>query len=540
MAATTASTADIIAFLAQPASYPHHPPGVEIRQTHASVLALAPPYVFKVKKRVNLGFLDFTTLAARKTNCERERRLNSRLCPDLYLAVLPIALHQGQLIFGAQGRPVDYALQMKLLPEGYFLDQLLQANRLSPAILDQVLAVLQAFYKNHPSQPFMAAYGDIARIRETVKENLATLQQHAGDLVHPASLAAIRHYFQAFLTTHRDLFAKRVQEHKIQDCHGDLHLDHIHFRKGKVCIFDCIEFNDRFRYIDVASDIAFLAMDLDYHDRRDQSLYLSGRITQLLADPDMNLLLNFYKACRACVRAMVECLRSQEPEVPEAERNRSRKAAKRYVGLALTYALWGSGPVVLLVCGPSGSGKSALATRLAALLGWPCLSSDVSRKQSFGLPLHRHPDARLRASLYSQPVTEAVYQSLLNQTLAQVKNHRPVVVDATFGQAQHRALFERALAPLGLPYYFLELQASAEVIKKRLAQRDKSPLAVSDARLEDYDLLRHHYQPPREVAPAHLLQINAAPELEVIVTHLLHGLCRLNSNPAPVKSPQLQ
>jgi uncharacterized protein len=539
MAATQVSTERIIAFLRQPVSYPHQPPTVAIRQTHASVLAIAPPFVYKVKKHVDLGFMDFTGLQQRKRNCERERRLNSRLCPDLYLDVVPIALHHDQLSFGTQGRIVEYALRMKQLPEGGFLDQLLARGQLSPAVLDQVLAVLQQFYASHPPQAFVAAYGGRERIRQTVEENLATLQQQAADTVHPVALAAIRAYCCRFFEEKSALFAQRVQQHRIRDCHGDLHLDHIHLCQDQVCIFDCIEFNDRFRYIDVASDIAFLAMDLDYHERPDLAHYVSSRMAELLQDPDMNLLMDFYKTCRACVRAMVEGIRSGEGEVPAAERQLSRQAAQRYLGLALGYGLFGSRPAVLLVCGRSGSGKSTLAQSLAALLGWKYASSDVTRKEISGLTLYQHVDQHLRPGLYSQPVTDQVYQVLLDQTLAQIQGHHPIVVDATFGQAKHRALFQQALNALQVPYYFLEMQASDEVIKQRMAQRDKSHQVVSDARLEDFDLLRRIYQEPKEVVPAHLLHIDAGPQTGLILAQVLQRLSRNNSqNPQPVQNPK--
>lgn len=537
MAVTQVSTEKMIDFLRQPASYPHHPPAVSIRQTHASVLAIAPPYVYKVKKHVNLGFLDFTGLQERKDNCERERRLNSRLCPDLYLDVLPISLKNDRLSFGTAGTVVEYALLMKQLPEGFFLNQLLQANQVTPATLDRVLAVLQEFYTTHPPQAFVAAYGRRECIRQTVEENLATLQQQVGETVPQLSLEAIRDYLGHFLDQNSDLFAQRVHQHRIRDCHGDLHLDHIHLFGDQVSIFDCVEFNDRFRYIDVASDIAFLAMDFDFEDRPDLAQYVSSRMAQLLGDPDMRLLMDFYKACRACVRAMVEGIKSREQEVSAEEQHLSRQTAQRYVRLALSYALFGSGPAVLLVCGRSGSGKSTLAQSLAALLGWQYVSSDVTRKEAAGISLFQHVEPELRQGLYSQPVTDQVYQMLLNQTLTQVTHHRPIVVDATFGQARHRTLFQQALTPLQVPYYFLEMQTSEEVIRERLARRDKSRQVVSDARLEDFDLLRQIYQPPQDVLPGHILHIDAGPDAGLILAQVLRRLSRLRQPQPARKSP---
>ncbi|WP_162052153.1 bifunctional aminoglycoside phosphotransferase/ATP-binding protein [Pontibacter pamirensis] len=512
---------DLLEFLRNPSSFPHHPQHVEIRQTHASVLAIAPPFVYKVKKRVNLGFLDFTQLEERKRNCERELELNSRFCAGIYLAVLPIAMKHGQLFFGTAGEVVDYALQMKQLPDGYFLNQLLQAGKVTHHMLDTVLEILKDFYKKYPSESSIAKYGNVGKIREVVEENITTLEQHTDIVVYPASLEVIRNYFHRFFQYNQELFTKRVQEQRIQDCHGDLHLEHIHIRKGKVCIYDCIEFNDSFRYIDVASDIAFLAMDFDYHGRPDLSLYVTTRMAELLHDPDLMLLANFYKCYRACVRAKVECIKASEQEVTVVEREASREEAKGYVSLALQYALFNSEPAVLIVCGRSGCGKTTLAESLAKVLNWKCVSSDVLRKEAAGLPLYQRSDPKIRQSLYALPVTDKVYHKLLEETLALVKNRQGVVIDATFGLAKHREFFGQALAKESVPYYFLEMKTSEGVMKKRLAIRNVIKQVVSDARLEDFDLLRRIYQEPNEVPSEHLLEVNADAGVEETLARVL-------------------
>lgn len=528
MAASKALQERIISFLRQPSSFSHHPPTVEIRQTHASVLAIVPPYVYKVKKHVDLGFLDFTSLEERKSNCERELQLNSRLCHDLYLEVLPIAKKQDQLSFGADGTVVEYALKMKQLPDGFFLDQLLEANQVTTAALDTILLILKEFYEKYPPKPFVSSYGRLEGIRVSVEENITVLQQHGWDGSHAAALEAIQNYFRLFFEQSQNLFQKRVQEQKIRDCHGDLHLDHVHIQQGKVCIYDCVEFNDRFRYIDVASDIAFLAMDFDFHGRPDFASYVTGRMAWLLQDPDMNLLADFYKCYRASVRAKVEYIRSREREVPAPERLKSQKVVNRYLRLALQYALFGSGPAVLLVCGRSGCGKSTLAHSLAALLGWKYVNSDFTRKETFQLPIYQRTPSEIRQGLFTERITDQVYQVLLNDTLTQVSSQRPVLVDATFGQARHRTRFVEALSRLGVPYLFVELKASDEAVKRRLKQRDKEIEAVSDARLENFDLLRHLYQEPEEVSPEHLLPVNAEADKEELVAYVLQQLSLLN------------
>jgi aminoglycoside phosphotransferase family enzyme/predicted kinase len=527
MAVASASIEAIMAFLQQPSSYPHHPMEVRLLQTHASVVAMAPPYVYKVKKHVDLGFLDFTSLEKRKNNCEREVTLNSRFCPDLYVAIVPICVKQGQLHFGAEGQVVDYALQMKQLPHGYFMDQLLKAGKVTTEVLEAVLAELSAFYQRHPPSPSVSAYGDPALIRGSAEENISTLQLYIKNKTQRASLEAIAFFQYTFLEKNQALLERRVQQKKIQDCHGDLHLDHIHIQQGRVCIFDCIEFNDRFRYIDVASDIAFLAMDLDFNNRPDLALYTHERMAELLHDPDMRLLMDFYKCYRACVRAKVERIASAETEVPAPDRITSRVRARKYQRLALRYALTGSKPAVLIICGKIGSGKSGLAKKLASVIGCAYLCSDMTRKVQWGQPLYQRTTQEHRVLLYTREATDKVYKDLLSKATAELKAYRSVVVDATFGQSAHRAEFKQAFDELQVPYYFLEMQASDEVIRKRLAKREQYRQVMSDARLEDFLTLSSAFQELAEIPAERLVRVDADLGTNEILAYVLKRIQEL-------------
>ncbi|MBC8151716.1 MAG: AAA family ATPase [Bacteroidetes bacterium] len=499
----------ILAFLQQPSAYPHHPLRVDIRQTHASVIAIVPPYVYKVKKRVDLGFLDFRSLADRKANCEREIRLNSRLCPELYLDIVPITRQpDGELAFGAGVEVEDYALCMKQLSGGFFLDELVAEGSLTPSMLDPVLVRLASFYADQPPNPTIAGNGDIAHLRINSDENRRSLHQFAGDTIHPVALASIHQFTEQFYERQRPLLEKRTRENRIKDGHGDLRLEHIHLREGKVSIYDCIEFNDRFRYLDVASDIAFLVMDFDFHQRPDLSRYVTGRMARLLDDPEMEPLMDFYACYRACVRAKVESILSREPEVPASERQQSHDRAVRYGQLALRYATLGSGPAVIMVGGRVGSGKSTLARQLAGLLGADYLSSDVVRKEQAGIAQYERTTPQEKVILYAAARKNHVYECLLGKALEATAKGRISVVDATFGQLANRALFTEALAGPGIPYYFLEARAPEAVIRQRLAQRDQQRHVVSDARLADFDRLNQAYQPPAEIPEPHVRAIS--------------------------------
>jgi uncharacterized protein len=516
-----ASTETLISFLQQPGSYPHQPQEVEIRQTHGSILAIVPPYVYKVKKSIDLGFMNFTSLAARKTNSERELYLNSRLCPDMYLAVVPVYGKEGRLSFTEGGEIAEYALQMKMLPDGFFLHQLLQKGTVTPQTLEPVLARLAEFYQSQAAIPAIARYGELQALKQNTDDNFTTLQHFTGGIMQPAGLEIIKKYTNAFYTDHQRLLEKRIRENKIKDCHGDLHAEHIHIYHNTIHIYDCIEFNDRFRYIDVAADIAFLAMDLDFHRRADLSAYVADRMAALLADPDMPLLMDFYKCYRACVRAKVEAIKSAEPEVTDADRQQSRERAIKYLQLALRYALFGSKAVVLVVCGRIGSGKSTVATGMAELLGFEYVSSDIVRKQKAGIPLFERTPPEKKQWLYSAAITGEVYRQLLDTTVAGTAGGAGLVVDATFSQPSYRAMFVTALAEKNIPCYFIEAQASDQVIQARLAKREKSEAIVSDARLEDFTSLASSYQPIQEVPGDHLIRVSTEQSPEATLAAVL-------------------
>ena len=514
---------ELISFLQQPSHYPHQPEEVQLIQTHASVLAMAPPYVYKFKKPFDFGFMDFRTLKARKENSERELVLNRRLCKEVYLAVLPLYRHQQQLSFREEGEVVDYALQMKLLPDGFFLHQRLEKGELTKELLEKVLLVLKEFYETQPPRPDIRTYADIPRLKENAEENFESLRQLPESISSPEAIESIQREAGAFLRNRQALLKKRMQEDKIKDCHGDLHLDHIHIRNDMVCIFDCLEFNDRFRYSDIAADIAFLAMDLDYKGRPDLGTFVAERIAELLEDRDMLLLMDYYKNYRACVRAKVEGIKSRQEEIDADEQEQSREKARKYLQLALRYSLLGSHPWLLIVCGKVGSGKSTIAQGLARQLGLSYLSSDICRKKSAGQDLYERTEGERRSQLYGEEQTKKVYRQLLSQSLALLEKQQSVVVDATFSKKEQRAAFVEALEQHAFAYCFIETQLPDRLIKERLSRREEEA-AISDARLEDFQKLSRSYAPLTEIAADRHIRLSTEESPEETTEKLLKAL----------------
>ena len=250
----------LLAFLRDPASYPHHPRELRELHTHGSLVFVVPPLVYKIKKPVDLGFLDFSTLEKRRHFCEREVELNSRLAPGVYLGVESITREDDGFAFGGSGPVVEWAVKMECLPAGGFLDARIKAGTAGEAELERVAQTLAAFYQKQRQTPEIATWGTIAKLRVSTDENFAQTEEFVGKTLSRTAFEAIRSFTNACYERRRERFERRVPEGWIRDCHGDLHLDHVHVTDDELHIHDCIEFNDRFRYVDVANDVAFLAM----------------------------------------------------------------------------------------------------------------------------------------------------------------------------------------------------------------------------------------------------------------------------------------
>jgi predicted kinase len=413
---------------------------------------------------------------------------------------------------------------MRQLSERSFLDRLIRRDEVVPGDLDRIVLRLREFYEaQHPTEE-VEAWGRIDRLRISTNENFRQVHAFLGQTLSRPAFVAIRGYTEEFYRKHRRLFASRIRERWIRDCHGDLHLEHVHITPRALNIYDCIEFNDRFRYVDVANDAAFLAMDLDYEGRPDLAKYFASRMAAALNDEGMPRLMDFYKCYRACVRGKVESLHSIAPAAPEAERQASADRARRYFQWALRYAVSGSEPLVLVVMGRIASGKSTLARALASELGWRVVSSDAVRKEMAGFPLYERSSAGARRRLYSKTMTRKTYARLLAAAEAEIKAGRSVILDATFARREHRAALIRRLHLRRIAFRFLEAQASDAVVKRRLAARASKSGEVSDARLEDFNMLTRLYSPPTELPREQRATVRTGATLESTVTAALRAL----------------
>lgn len=529
MASLPHQSSELIRFLGQTSSYPHEPDYVKHIQTHASHVFIVPPYVYKIKKPVDFGFLNFSTLEKRQYFCTREIELNRRLCADIYLGVVPIRRSNGRFTLdGAENdNVIEYAVHMKKLSEEYLLSERVKNQSLTIHHLDRVADKLASFYRNQTPTPEVLEWGATKKIRTNTDENFQQTRPFVEQTLSRPVFEAICHYTDGYLEHHAPVFQRRIMEQRIVDGHGDLHLEHIHVSPDNVCIYDCIEFNNRFRYQDTACDLAYLAMDLDNNDLWELSRHFTERMSQKLEDPDLNRIITFYKCYRAYVKGKIKSLQSEQT-TDQDERNILNISATRYFSLSLRYALLGSRPFALIFIGLPGSGKSTLARKLAGQLRIDYFSSDSIRKKMAGLPVNqRSPESR-RKELYSPHMTDQTYSTLQHQTIACLQNGYPAIVDATFSKITDREAFVTQLQSHNISFCFIETQAADETIKQRLTERDKQPDISSDARLEDFEKLYNRYEPPSEIPREHLVEVSTQQSLPQSLRQLYLHLSKLN------------
>ncbi len=327
---------ELVKALLNPKAYPDSPQGIELVQTQMSFVFLTDTYVYKVKKPVNLGYLDYTTLDKRHFYCQREVELNQRLCPDAYLGVVPVTRDNGDIVVAGQGEVIEYAVKMRRLPQQAMMNVLLANSQVSPQMVTDVAHKLADFHRRAETNTDISAFGSLEAITRNTDENFTQTEKYIGNTISQEKYQHIKDYTDSFTRQNVPLFQKRLADDRIRDCHGDLHAAHICFTNG-ICIYDCIEFNDRFRYCDVASEVAFLAMDLDHYERADLSRCFVNAYVDRSQDKELLSLLNFYKCYRAYVRGKVEGFKLDDPYISAEEKTRVLAVAKGYFELAQSY-----------------------------------------------------------------------------------------------------------------------------------------------------------------------------------------------------------
>jgi uncharacterized protein len=472
----------LIQALTDRALYEHPTTEIVVLQTHISWVVLTGPYAYKIKKPVNLGFVDFSTLAQRHFFCQEELRLNRRLAPQLYLELVALYGTPERPHFHGQGAPIEYAVKMVQFAQETLLSHLIDAGQLQGLHIDRLAHEVSAFHAGIATADPVRRFGTPEAVYQPVQENFQHLFDAIDDPVRQAHTRELEAWCQRTFAAHRPTFVARKRDGFVRECHGDMHLGNMILRDDEVVIFDCLEFNEDLRWIDVASDVAFLTMDLEDRGRPDLAHRFLNGYLEATGDYGLLVLLPFYLTYRAIVRAKVAGIRLGQSHLSPEETAQVREAFGSYVDLAERYTR-SSRPRLLITHGLSGSGKTFATQQLIEATGAIRLRSDVERKRLYGLTPLERSTGRSDLNLYAPDTTQRTYAHLAQQAAQVVQAGFTVVVDATFLKRAQRDAFRHLAAQLNVPCTILEFRAQAETLRRRVAQRSAQADDASEADL---------------------------------------------------------
>ena len=496
----TTRTPPMIRKLLSPRAYPHPAQDVRLEETHISWVLSAGRYAYKLKKPVDLGFVDLSSRKKRAADCAEEVRLNRRLCPDVYLGVVDVVERDGHVRMGGSGRAVEPAVRMRRLPDDGMLPRLLATGAADERLMRRLANHLARFHATAATGPGVDEYGSLATIRANWDENFAQTAPLLGHSLAEELDQSIRAHVQRFVREQSDLFKGRVARGMIRDGHGDLHAASICVEGRRVRLFDCVEFAARFRCADVAAEAAFLAMDLAHRGRADLSFAFVDAYMQASGDHELLRLIDFYSCYRAYVRGKVLGMRLGQLSLAQDEALGIESEARAYFDLAWAYAVGFGRPLLLVTMGLPASGKTTLAEALAGRLGLVHLSSDIVRKELAGVGPRQRQRERFGEGAYSSSMTRRTYATMRRRAARWLRRGVSVVLDATHGKPEERAAVRRLASRLGSRLMVFVCEADEAELRARLAGRGES--TVSDAQLELWPALKAAYSPPAELANA--------------------------------------
>jgi aminoglycoside phosphotransferase family enzyme/predicted kinase len=525
----------LIQALSEPAAYPHPVGDVQVRQTHISVVFLAGEFAYKIKKPVELGFLDFSTLEKRHQFCNEEVRLNRRLAPSVYLGVVPVARQGSKVVLEDQGEAIEWVVKMERLPDSATLQNRLVTGEVDPEVVTALGRKVASFHAQAESGQHISLFGRFDTVARNARENFEQSVSHLRITVSSAVFERLRALTEEALSGLRPLMERRADRDVPRDTHGDLHLDHVYLFPDRkppddLVIIDCIEFNERFRFADPVADMAFLVMDLSFRGRPDVARVFADSYFRASGDEEGRALLPFYTAYRAAVRAKVEGFELAEKEIPATERAAAQARARAHWLLALGELETASRkPCLVLVGGLPGTGKSTLAQTLVDKAGFSLIRSDVVRKELAGLVDSYRESAPFGEGLYTPEWNDRTYVECLRRTESLLFEGKRVLIDASFREEKRRRAFLDAAAGFGAPGVFLLCQAEPEIVRTRIEERHND---ASDADLKIYRMAAETWEKPGTDTLKNMSVIPSGGSREQAISHalaVLRGLRLVNS-----------
>lgn len=458
----------LLSGLQSPDAYSHQVADVRVMETHISWVILTGEFAYKIKKPVTLGFLDFSTLERRRRFCEEELRLNRRFSPDLYLDVVPVTGTPEAPRVGGDGAPFEFAVKMRQFPDEALFSRRLRANSVTAAHVDSLAAAIADFHARAAVATVDSPWGTADAVWAPVAENFRQLSLSNHDT---EQIAGLRCWAEAEFQRLQPVFAARKRDGFIRECHGDLHANNLLILDDQVRMFDCVEFNENFRWVDVLSDLAFLCMDLEDFGRADFAHRVRNRYLETTGDYAGLAVWRYYSVYRALVRAKVAAIRGRQTDDP-AQRVEAARQLENYLSLAerMTEP---SAPTLFITHGPSGSGKSTLTQPLVESLGVVRIRSDMERK--------RLPSGPPAGDRYSPEARQQVYDRLAELSESVLQAGLAVLVDATFLKRPQRSQFRQLAERLSATFMILDFQTPGDVLRERVARREQGQRDASEA-----------------------------------------------------------
>lgn len=472
---------NLIDVFLNPSIWPDRPERVEVLETHISWVFLTREFAWKIKKSVSFDFLDFSTLELRKHFCEEELKLNRRTAPNLYLDVVPISGTVAEPTVGGTDAPFEYVLKMRRFDNAGLLSRIATEKRLTPTLIDHLAETIAEFHTTIPRAGSHSPYGKPAEICHDALDNFSTIEQLAnGDAFHEAAVRHLKKWTIEEGIRLESALGLRKSGGFIRECHGDLHLRNIVEIDGRPCLFDCIEFNAEFRWIDVISEVAFLVMDLEEHGEEQLARRLLNRYLERTGDYAGLTVLRYYLVYRAMVRAKIDMIRLRDRAQSAAQRRVLLNEFGNYLTIA-DHDAEQTTPALFIMHGLSGSGKTTMSQWIIERHPIIRIRSDIERKRLYGVGESDRVTGAMNERLYSPHASRRTYTHLLSLATTIINAGFPVVVDATFLRANERNQFRNLAQKLGVPFRIIDCQTSEEELEARIASREVENQDASDA-----------------------------------------------------------